>query len=170
MTFEVEINGHRRAVRIEAIGTGGHRYRVSIDGVVREVDAWRVDQGTISLILPDRGYQSREVGFSRGREPGEYTAYLHTGTLPVIVNGRRRRASASAAGAGEQRITAPMPGRVLRVLVAPGDEVAPKQPLVVVEAMKMENELSCSRPGRVREVAVQEGVSVEAGRLLLVVE
>jgi biotin carboxyl carrier protein len=63
-----------------------------------------------------------------------------------------------------------MPGKVVRVLVEPGDEVAGRQPLVVVEAMKMENELSSPRPGRVKEVAVRPGQSVEAGRLLVVVE
>ena len=65
---------------------------------------------------------------------------------------------------------APMPGRVVRVLVKPGDEVAPRQGLVVVEAMKMENELSSPRAGTVREVTVSEGASVEAGRLLAVID
>jgi biotin carboxyl carrier protein len=62
-----------------------------------------------------------------------------------------------------------MPGRVVRVLVGEGDEVAPGQGLVVIEAMKMENELKSPRPGRVREVAVGEGQAVEAGALLVVV-
>jgi biotin carboxyl carrier protein len=63
-----------------------------------------------------------------------------------------------------------MPGKVLRVLVSPGDIVAPRQPLVVVEAMKMENELTTPRDGRVTAVHVEPGASVEAGRLLVVVE
>ena len=63
-----------------------------------------------------------------------------------------------------------MPGRVLRVLVAVGDEVAHRQGLVVVEAMKMENELTAPKAGKVTEVAVTEGMSVEAGRLLVVIE
>jgi biotin carboxyl carrier protein len=63
-----------------------------------------------------------------------------------------------------------MPGKVVRVLVSPGDEVGPRQPLVVVEAMKMENEMTAPRGGRVREVHVTEGMSVEAGRLLVIVE
>jgi biotin carboxyl carrier protein len=63
-----------------------------------------------------------------------------------------------------------MPGRVVRVLVAAGDEVIARQGLVVVEAMKMENELTASRAGRVAEVAVVEGQSVEAGRLLVRLE
>jgi biotin carboxyl carrier protein len=55
------------------------------------------------------------------------------------------------------------------VLVAPGDEVVPRQPLVVVEAMKMENELSASRVGRVKDVQASEGMPVEAGKLLVIV-
>ena len=65
---------------------------------------------------------------------------------------------------------APMPGRVLRVLVNAGDPVTARQGVVVVEAMKMENELVSPRDGRVREIHVTEGVSVEAGRLLVVIE
>jgi biotin carboxyl carrier protein len=70
---------------------------------------------------------------------------------------------------GEQRVVAPMPGKVIKVLVRPGDTVVPRQGLVVVEAMKMENELTAQKAGTVTEVAVTEGSSVEAGRLLVVV-
>ncbi|MBP7570696.1 MAG: hypothetical protein KBA95_11605 [Acidobacteria bacterium] len=63
-----------------------------------------------------------------------------------------------------------MPGKIVKVLVSPGDEVGPRQGLVVVEAMKMENELRAPRQGRVASVHVQEGALVEAGRLLLVIE
>jgi len=63
-----------------------------------------------------------------------------------------------------------MPGKIVRVLVKAGDAVRARQPLVVVEAMKMENELGSPKAGRVKEVSVQEGQSVEAGRLLVVVE
>jgi biotin carboxyl carrier protein len=63
-----------------------------------------------------------------------------------------------------------MPGRVVRVLVAPGDEVQARQAVVVVEAMKMENELRSPKAGRVKDVAVTPGTSVEAGRVLVVIE
>jgi biotin carboxyl carrier protein len=69
-----------------------------------------------------------------------------------------------------QKVTAPMPGRVVRVLVGPGDEIAVRQPVVVVEAMKMENELRSPKAGRVKEVPVSAGMSVEAGRTLVVIE
>ncbi|MFI5077517.1 MAG: biotin/lipoyl-containing protein, partial [Vicinamibacteria bacterium] len=72
-------------------------------------------------------------------------------------------------GNGDQRIVAPMPGKVVKVLVAVGDSVEARQGVVVVEAMKMENELTVSRAGIVAKIEVTEGTSVEAGRLLIVV-
>ena len=63
-----------------------------------------------------------------------------------------------------------MPGRVVRVLVAPGDRVAARQGLVIVEAMKMENELRSPKDGLVKTVSATEGLSVEAGTVLVVVE
>ena len=74
------------------------------------------------------------------------------------------------AGTGPQRIAAPMPGKVVRVLVKTGDAVAARQPLVVVEAMKMENELRAGRDGTIAEIHAQEGQSVEAGALLVVIQ
>ena len=71
---------------------------------------------------------------------------------------------------GVQPVVAPMPGRVVRVLVSPGDEVAARQGVVVVEAMKMENELRSPKAGKVKEVNVTPGTSVEAGRVLVVIE
>jgi biotin carboxyl carrier protein len=63
-----------------------------------------------------------------------------------------------------------MPGKVVRVLVKGGDPVAARQPVVVVEAMKMENELRASREGTVAEIHVREGMSVDAGALLVVIQ
>lgn len=171
MTFEIEINGRARPVGVERIAGAPSRFRVTVDGRTRIVDAVRVEADTLSIVLPDDGYRSHEVGFSQGLEPGQVTVHLRGATMIATVDGRRSRRGASlAAAAGEQRIVAPMPGKVIRVLVEPGDEVAGRQPLVVVEAMKMENELSSPRAGRVKEVAVRPGQSVEAGRLLVVVE
>ena len=91
----------------------------------------------------------------------------------VAVNTRRTgRGAADAGGAahGEQRVIAPMPGRVVRVLVSVGDAVEARQPVAVVEAMKMENELRSPKSGHVKEVAVSAGTSVEAGRVLVVID
>ena len=72
------------------------------------------------------------------------------------------------AGAGPRMIVAPMPGRIVKVLVKPGQSVSARQPLLVVEAMKMENELRAPRGGTVAEVRVAEGSSVEANAVLVV--
>jgi biotin carboxyl carrier protein len=87
------------------------------------------------------------------------------------VNGRRSaHAEGALHGHGQATIVAPMPGRVVRVLAAAGDDVEARQPVIVVEAMKMENELRAPRAGRIKEIVVTPGTSVEAGRVLAVIE
>jgi biotin carboxyl carrier protein len=169
MTFEIEINGRARTVAVEK--AAGGIYRVSLDGETHEVDAARVGVFGLSLLHRETGF-SRDVQVTPASAAGELLVSMNGRTIAATVNGRRsRRAGVDAASAdGVQSVVAPMPGRVVRVLVAPGDEVAARQGVVVVEAMKMENELRSPKAGRVREVNVTAGASVEAGRVLLVVE
>ena len=114
-----------------------------------------------------------------GGDDGDRDGGAGVGTVPVgtvgeaTIDGRRSRrgrGDASGRSQGAQSIVAPMPGRVVRILVGPGDEVAVRQAVVVVEAMKMENELRSPKAGRVKDVSVVVGASVEAGRVLIVVE
>ncbi len=87
------------------------------------------------------------------------------------IRGRWRGGVAVAGGEGGPRaVRAPMPGRVVRVLAAEGDEVAEQQGVVVLEAMKMQNEMRSPKAGRIRRVAVQVGDTVAAGDLLALVE
>ena len=171
MTFEIDLNGRMRTVAIERT-TEGH-YRVLLDGEVRLVDAARVGIHGLSLLLDGEHGVSREVQVTPGSTNGELLITLGGRSVNATVNGRRtgRAAADTGAGAhGDQPVVAPMPGRVVRVLVSPGDDVAVRQAVVVVEAMKMENELRSPKAGRVKEVNVAPGTSVEAGRVLLVVE
>ena len=171
MTIEVSVNGRSRLVRVDPIAGGAGGYRVSWDGVSRVVDARRLDGGVLSLVFTDETPASYQVRLER---PGTGVLAVHVDghVVETVVNGGghgRGSGGADDAG-GAQRVTSPMPGKVVRVLVEVGDEVTARQALVVVEAMKMENELSASRPGRVTEVAAREGTSVESGKLLVVVE
>ena len=171
MTFEIDIAGRTRTVAIEKT-TEGH-FRVVLDGDVRLVDAARVGVHGLSLLLDGEHGVSREVQVTPASTGGELLVTLGGRTVNVTVNGRRtgRAGVDTGAGAhGEQTVVAPMPGRVLRVLVNQGDEVAVRQALVVVEAMKMENELRSPKAGRVKDISVTPGTSVEAGRVLLVIE
>jgi biotin carboxyl carrier protein len=170
MTYEVEINGRTRTVGVER-GEAG--YVVVVDGQRHTVDVTPVN-GAISLIL-DNG-KSYEVSIAE--QPAG------SGSLTVHVNGRvvsaevaatrKARGQAgqegSVAAKGPHAVKAPMPGKVVKLLVKPGDQVTARQGVVVVEAMKMENELRSSKAGAVTEVKVAEGALVEAGAVLVVID
>jgi biotin carboxyl carrier protein len=87
-----------------------------------------------------------------------------------IIDRKHRRATADHSSEGRQQLTAPMPGKVVRVLLEPGDEVAAGQGIVVVEAMKMQNEIKSPKAGRVIEIRVTEGATVTANQMLAIVE
>jgi biotin carboxyl carrier protein len=182
MRYEVEVNGRLRKVDVTRTGD---RFAVEVDGHTRNVDAARIDAHTLSLVIGDmwpegdgrpgsggRG-ASYEVAISHPFASGPLTVHVGNSPVAVTLNGRRRRKAdgshggAAPGGNSAQRIVAPMPGKVMRVLVAVGDEVAVRQPLVVVEAMKMENELRAGRGGHVTAIHVREGGSVDAGALLI---
>jgi biotin carboxyl carrier protein len=170
MTFEIEINGRSRTVAVER--TAGSRYRVVVDGRAHEIDAARVGTFGLSLLLDGTG-TTRDVQVTPTGTAGELLVTIGGRITAATVNGRRSghgRGEGGAHAHGEQKVVAPMPGRVVRVLVAPGDEVAARQGVIVVEAMKMENELRSPKAGKVKEVVVAAGASVEAGRVLMVIE
>ena len=170
MTFEIEVNGRVRRVSVERARAG--RYSVSLEGTLHEVDACRVGEYGLSLLLDRDGGASREVHVVPGGLSGQWLVALDGRSVAVVVNGRRthRAADEVAYAEGEQKIVAPMPGRVVRVLAAAGDRVEARQAVIVVEAMKMENELRAPRAGRIKHVGVTPGMSVEGGRVLMVIE
>jgi len=166
--YEVEVGGRRIQVVVTRTGGG---FAVSVDGRTRQVDAARIDAQKLSLLIDN--VWSKDISIATNAATGQLD--VHVGATPVAVNlnGRRRwgrKDAAGGTGSGPQRLTAPMPGKVVRVLVKKGDTVTARQPVVVVEAMKMENELRASRAGTVAEVQVSEGMSVEAGAPLLVIQ
>ena len=173
MQYDVLIGEHTRKVVVQRAGAA---WTVTVDGTVFDVDAARVDGATLSLLVGQVGVAgpSRSVPavVVLGKMPGALGVHVNGRQLPVTISesGRARRRGAAAVGAGPQRLTAPMPGKVVRVLVSPGDDVEAGQGLVVVEAMKMENELRAGKAGRVASVSAVEGQSVDAGAVLAVVE
>ena len=164
MIFDATVEG--RTIRVEVRGKDG-RYTVSLDGRRFEVDLHEAGGDFVSLLIEGRSY---DVGL----EPrdGGYTVVLADDALHVELAAAARGAGASPKrqASGPARLTAPMPGKLVRLLVEAGQEVAAGQGLVVMEAMKMENELRSPRAGRVMEISVREGQAVEAGALLALVE
>jgi biotin carboxyl carrier protein len=171
MTFDVEINGQSRTVSVERAAKG--RYRVTVDGQPHVVDAARIGTLGLSLLLDSASGISRDVQVAPAGRTGELLIRIDGRTIAATVNRGRARRAALDAGThahGEQAVVAPMPGRVVRLLVCPGDIVRARQGVVVVEAMKMENELRAPKAGRVKDIVVEAGASVEAGRVLVVIE
>lgn len=162
MRFDATADG--RTLRVEVRGRDG-RYTVTLDGRPLEVDLVETGRHFASLLVEGR---SHEVGLEK--LPGGYRVHFADDTVVVDLMDAARGAPLPAGRAeGPFRLTAPMPGRVVRVLARADEDVAAGQGLVVIEAMKMENELRTPRPGRVREIAVREGQAVETGALLAVV-
>jgi biotin carboxyl carrier protein len=170
--FDLDIGGRVRRVRVAA--RDGDRLEVSVDGRVFDVDPRAVGREGLSLLVGEGDGQVRSFDASVVPRPGgggfDVTIDGHTLAATLVTRFGRRAADTGAGGSGPQLLTAPMPGRVLRLLVAPGDTVEARQGLVVIEAMKMENELRAARAGRVVAVRVAEGQSVEAGAPLVIVE
>lgn len=155
-----------RTVRVEVRGQAG-RYQVILDGEPLDVDFQPIGRAFASLIVDGRSY---EAGLVPSRDG--CTVVLTGATFDVELKDAARGAAASpgARTAGPFRLQAPMPGKVVRLLVEAGQQVEAGQGLLVMEAMKMENELKAPRAARVREVHVSERQAVETGALLLVLE
>ncbi|MFI5229005.1 MAG: acetyl-CoA carboxylase biotin carboxyl carrier protein subunit [Gemmatimonadales bacterium] len=165
------------------------RYLVRIDGeeheVVLDMDGVRLDGREVAahvapvdgtpVRLVTIGREVHRVVVRRGIAAGSYTLWLGGFRFEVEALDERTRAirdlSAKSAGpAGPAPLIAPMPGLVVRVAVQAGDAVQAGQGLVVMEAMKMENELRAPAAGRVRAVHATPGSAVEKGTLLIELE
>ena len=178
MQYDLEIDGRQRRVVVSPAGGG---FAVTIDGRMWQVDAAPIVTDLMSLLISDvspngdtgqahfRRIASQEVAFWPAGRSGQMTVAL-AGAVSVTVNRHRRGSDDAHTRGGPQRLVAPMPGKIVRLLVKPGDVVHARQPLVVVEAMKMENEVRAGADGKVAEVHVNEGESVDAGALLVVIE
>jgi biotin carboxyl carrier protein len=171
--YEIEVNGRARTVIVER---SGDRFAVSVDGQHFVVDAARAGADSLSMIVATAASGAACASYEATLTPngvaGQLAVRIESTTIPVAMNGRRlnRGAGAGDPATGPQRLLAPMPGKIVRVLVEPGTVVAARQPLVVVEAMKMENEVRATSAGTVVELPVREGQSVDAGTLLAVID
>jgi biotin carboxyl carrier protein len=161
----VTADGRERTVIVDGPGQDG-RFRISIDGVEQVVDARALRPGTWSLVIAGRSYvvdlDHRRIGIAAS--VGDSSVVLH-------VEDALHKRLASAAGtrpvARGEALRAPIAGKVVKVLVAVGDHVAPGMAVIVLEAMKMENELAAERGGTVAAIHKAAGQAVDTGDLLV---
>jgi acetyl/propionyl-CoA carboxylase alpha subunit len=152
---------------VEITGSDG-RYRVTIGDEALEVDARRTVPGIYSLLVGGVSHVADVVD-----RDGACVVDVGGETYEILVEEQARwiiRTRGAAGAAQGQTLTAPLPGKITHVAVKPGDRVAAGDTLLVIEAMKMENEFKASAAGTVAEVRVQPGQAVNPGDTLLVIE
>jgi biotin carboxyl carrier protein len=169
MTVWVEIGGKTRRVVLASNGSFEPDGGFKVDDVAVAAEARLLEPGVISLLVEGRSYRcvSRRIG--------ETTSVVIDGEVFAYAVGDPRSLRSLGGGArggtgGIKTVKAPMPGRVVRVLVQAGDTVEAGQACVVIEAMKMQNELKAAKAGVVSKVSVAVDQTVAAGEVLLVIE
>jgi biotin carboxyl carrier protein len=167
MAFIAKFGEETYTVDIEEIGKD--LYRVTVDGNEFLVDGKKTGRTNYSLIVNNRSF---EIEVDNTED--EYRVLVDGRNYRVhLVDERRVRVGGAQSGAelqGQQKISVPMPGKVIAVLVSEGDAVEKGQGLVIVEAMKMENEVRSPITGKVTAIRIKAGEAVEAGAVLAIVE
>jgi biotin carboxyl carrier protein len=163
------LDGGKREVLVDVEDDGPGCYQVRLGDRLLSVDAFRHDYGTLSLIVDTASYTA--TFDERG---STLRVRVRDAVFPLeILTERRlrmRRALRTLTVEGRQPVVAPLPGKVLRVLVRPGEVVTQGQPLLELEALRMENELRSPRSGTVVDLMVEAGQDVAGGATLLAVE
>lgn len=167
MTYTIELNGrkHRLSIQPDA-EANGHRFE--LDGQPCSADAQLLQPNVLSLLIEGKSYR---VLFDP--RPGGTAIVVGDRRIPYRVDdprSLRSYANVNASETGARPIVASMPGRIVRILVQVGDPVEAQQGLIVVEAMKMQNELKAPKSGSVVRIDVAVGTTVQAGKTLMVIE
>lgn len=163
MRYLLTINGQPHTLELER----GETLLGRMDGEVFAADAVQIAPGVFSLLIGGRSFAARLAAES----PAGYVVEVDGNACTVAVQDPRqwRRGNGPLVREGRRHLAAPMPGKVVRLLVAPGRRVEAGQGLIVVEAMKMQNEIRSPAAGTVEAVLVAEGQAVAAGESLLII-
>ncbi len=165
MKLEFEFDG--RSVPAE-FSFDGDEASLTIDGKTRRAVISEPEPGIYVVLLDDRVYRCT---ISKSA-PGRIEVGVNDESVSVTVIDRKRYAGAAGGGMSHGRVslTAPMPGKVVRIMLEAGEPVAAHQGVMVVEAMKMQNEVQSPKEGTVTEIRVSEGQTVSAGEVLAVID
>ena len=167
MRLLANVGGVTHTVELDD-GDGTGLIRVKVDEREYLIDATNPSPGVYSLVVHGKVYNAL-VWPRRGRHEVQ-VGHWSTSVEVVPAQGQRPSAKPAAALSGRQEVTAPMSGRVVQVLVQPGQTVQGGESLVIIEAMKMETEIRAIASGQVKEIQASVDMTVETGQLLLVIE
>ena len=162
MRFQVSIGGKVHELELTQARDA---WECRVDGRPVEIDVRAITPGVLSILRDGKSYLVRQ-GQNQTITVGDHTYEVS------ISDPRswRSRHMAATGTSGPQRLTASMPGKVVRILTTPGAHVKAGQGIAVIEAMKMQNELRSPRDGKISSILVQEGKAVNAGEVVAVVE
>ena len=169
--MELELKVNNRNAIVKEVKREGNILTLSVDDELYEVDIVKVSNQEFSIIYKGRSFNIEVI---ESKEPKHYnvnTLYFKF-DVEVVDNEARYRQSRmqSKPILNEKTIRSPMPGKVVKVYVKPGDIVDAGQPLIVLSAMKMESEFKAGQRGIVKEVPVKEGDTVDNDQLLVVID
>jgi len=165
MTFHVQIDDTSARLEVERHGDRC-RFRMG-DQPERHAQLTEVEPGIYSVLLDGRSYEAHaEIG----NDCAWITIRGHRFRVAITDPRRWSTKRAGAHGHEREEIIAPMPGKIVRLLVEPGQAIEAGQGIVVMEAMKMQNELKAHRTGRVAAIPVHAGDTVSAGAILATIE
>lgn len=165
MIYEVTIA--QTTYRVELVRTG-EQWKCLLNGREFPLDVAAAQDGTLSLLAEGRSYEVRQE--SVGVETSIVVGHDRFSVQVRDPRSLRSRGRAAGAEQGVKKITAPMPGKVVRLLAGVGARVEAGQSVIVIEAMKMQNELKAPKTGMLKKISVAEGAAVEAGQALAEVE
>ncbi|MEO8500261.1 MAG: biotin/lipoyl-containing protein [Vicinamibacteria bacterium] len=152
-----------KSARIEVRQVQG-RYHVTVGERTLELDWVRTGEQEASVLIDGASHD-----ITVDKTPEGYGVLIRGDRFDVDLKDAVKGVALGKVAHGPLKLTAPMPGKIVKVLVASGEAVEAGRGVLVMEAMKMENELKASRAGTVQEIKVKEGQAVEMGALLLVI-
>ena len=165
--YHASIDGMEHELEIEELADAGS-FEVNLGGKKISADLRQAGSASFSIIVGKRAFDLDVI-----RQGDEFVVTSRAGVTRLTLEDARRRlmqSRGSREASGKVQMRAMMPGRVLSVAVKVGDEVQAQQGVLVIEAMKMENELKSPKAGKVVEVKVAPGQTVEKGELLIIIE
>ena len=171
MRFDARHKDRSELIEVEPGDNG--QYIVTIGGVQHNVDARPAEGGAWTVLIDNDSFDVELEVAGEKESAGDYNALVRGAVVHLNVQDERKRRLGGAkklAVEGPQVVAAPMPGKVVKILVEPGVEVGDGDPLIVIEAMKMENELRAPTAGKVATIFVEEGQTVDAHAKLIALE
>jgi biotin carboxyl carrier protein len=175
-TYSVDINEEDPAVKVTLDGQGHAIDWKQIAPLARDEKKHGDIGGRFSLLLAGRSYEvfARRITRPEEKNGQRYEIYIDGQRFEVAAEDERTRALAvllqGSAHSGEATIYAPMPGLVIGILQEAGAEVKAGQPIIVLEAMKMENDLTSPINGKIKKISVSKGQTVDLGAALVVID